>query len=204
MTCKLLIAAAATALASTGALADDYSAKLTGSGTFQYVDPRDAIGVPGGCDPSANPNSSACLFGLVDIQWAGKLQVATDGGDGVYTVDTGLTDIVFTSNWGDFNYTGGAQAEYLSPLGAFPVGLAPGATVTISGGRLASINLSFRDATETFEMAGLSARAYTSDGGENSNNFQVFGALDPVPEPRDALLLAAGLAVLVTARRFNT
>lgn len=201
-----LLAAAALALVGS-AQAADFVGTVTGSGLYQYVDPADSIGVPGGCNPVVNPNSTACQFGFVDITWSGRLDVVTDGTNGTFTDSSGgIESITFSSDWGSFSWNAGDTPRHVlpgEPGGDFwLVGLVSSAQVTIANSRITSFSALYHLADETFTFSGLTAKAQSANGGENSNGFRVAAPLFPVPEPTVPVMLGAGVAFLILRQKW--
>lgn len=157
--------------------AETFVAVLSGSGFHQ----------------SATPDES--------VTWTGQVTVVTDGvADGTYSGDT-LESITVDTNVFDWSFTKGQTQIIWEPLsGLFlPVGPEPGASVTLADGRLASVNLVYDDYNNIDWMSGLQVQAQTVcrivDCHGTPNNYVVSGALTPVPEAPNALLLLAGLGL---------
>lgn len=204
---NILVAAAAALLVGI-AHASDFAAEVTGSGEYQFVDPMASIGTPGGCNPSVDPMSTACQFGIVDITWTGRLDVVTAGDSGTFTDASGIEGITFTSNLGSFSWAPGDVPQPTLPgqpgSDLWMVGLASAAEVTIVNDRISSFSAIYNTSNATFSFSELSARGTSANGSENSDSFQVInGALDPIPEPPAPAFLLAGIALLA-ARRLST
>ena len=201
-----LLAAGAAALAlASGVQAAEFSARLSGSGQEFFPDPADSIGMPGGCNPSVDPNSTACVYGWVDVtSWAGEVVVSTASSvDGTYSYGAGLEAIRFESDYGDFTYSAGdPYVQEFNGLQYYWDGLAPGALVTISGGRIVGLSAEYDTDPENYTFGGLgvSVRGGMNDGGHGVGMW-LSGVLTAVPEAPTSALLALGLGALALSRR---
>ena len=145
------------------------------------------------------------------ITWSGQVTVVTDGAqDGTYTGDT-LESITVDTDVFDWSYTKGqVQTAWEFLPGQFLlVGPEAGASVDITGGRLAGLSLVYDDQFNVDTMSGLAVSAQSEcrilicHG--SPDNYVVSGTLTPlaapVPEPATPMLLVAGLGLLGGALR---
>ena len=184
-----------TALASLGAHGASYFADIGGDGIHQTE------------------------FDNIPFTWSGTVSVVTDGTqDGIYAGDTlesitVVTDIDQTVF--DWSYTKGQTQvawEYV-PWQFILVGPEPGASVIVSHGHLAGVNLVYDDYWSIDRLSGTTVTADTTCRIDGTlchgapDNYDAVGtlAVSGVPEPTGAALLLAGLgfAGLVARKRKN-
>lgn len=198
----LLAAAAALLLTGPAARAETFDLSVIGSGTHWYVH-----GVPG-CD-FANP-VDGCNFGFATETWLGDLVIRTASAqDGAYTFGAGLLSVTYSSNFDGFSDD---QQHLVYPQfnGGDPylAGLAPGASVTVAGGRVTDVTGSFAwDGSGSLDFIGMTVADI--DGGQpgqpNADWWELTGMLadgsspasSTAPEPATWLLFVVGTGALM-------
>jgi len=189
----LAATAAALAMISAGAQASStFNLEIRGAGEYGEY----------GMTPQPNGDP------LWPVYWYGSLTVETSSrADGVYT-GTDLLSIDYQSNYGStFSYLAG-DGETTDPDTGLTQGMAPGASVTISGGRITSVDFHYlAEWPGTGLFDGLQASGSSiSMGGEFTYNShytdaELSGTVTDVPEPASAALLLAGLLITGTRLR---
>lgn len=195
MKCNLLTAmAAALAMISAGAQASSsFTLEIRGGGEYgdYYTLPQ----------PNGDP--------LWPVYWMGSLTVETaSGGDGFYT-GADLQSITFVTDHGDgFTFhAGDGVVTDVNDYGTFTYGMEPGASVTISGGLVTSVDFHY-----LWEFPGGTADGVLAEGlsiktagmmlySPHGYDAELNGILTQVPEPANAALLLAGLLVTCTRIR---
>jgi hypothetical protein len=183
METRMLFCAASLALLASGAHASSHSweFRLDGSGLY-------AGGGTEGCSPD---HPEQCLQ---NVTWTGTFMVETAAGaDGVY-VGSDILEIRMMSNFASVDFT---SFPYSAEWQVAP-------SVTVSGGRVTSIEVQWVEEPEIFSPAsdfivqGLQARYDFS--GYHAPFAQLAGTLTSVPEPAPVLTALAGLACVLLRR----
>ena len=169
------IAAIALLILATSAQAKHFEYTLNLTGSY-------SIGGTEGCtqaDPSGCPHDGT-LTGLLSFD------TPTDG-DGAWDV---------TSNFGDIT-------NFYVSLGAMPTDFLLGSVNVNQGAPNGSVQAADQTESFTFDWASRVAE-YSYDYGYHAPNGAFTGTLAAIPEPGIALMLVAGLAAIVGARRRRT
>jgi hypothetical protein len=147
---------------------------------------------------------------LWPVGWFGSLIVETSSrADGVYT-GADLMSIDYRSNYGDtfIFHAGDGETTEDTMMGTLTYGMEPGASVTISGGRIASVDFHYLAEWPGTSFPGglLASGSDISMGGQfqwnpHYTDAELMGTVTDVPEPASAALLLA--ALLVTLPRIR-
>lgn len=150
---------------------------------------------------------------LWPVGWFGSLIVATPSrADGVYT-GADLLSIDYRSNYGDtfIFHAGDGETTEDTMMGTLTYGMEPGASVTISGGRITSVDFHYLAEWPGTSFPGglLASGSDISMGGQfqwnpHYTDAELIGTVTDVPEPTDAALLLVGLAIIGARRRAET
>lgn len=147
---------------------------------------------------------------LQPVGWFGSLIVETSSrADGIYT-DADLLSIDYRSNYGDtfLFHAGDGEVTEDTEMGTLTYGMEPGASVTISGGRITSVDFHYQaewPGMGSFDGLQAAGSVITMGGQFQWNphftDAELSGTVTDVPEPANAALLLAGLLVTCTKIR---
>lgn len=191
----LAATAAALAMISAGAQASStFNLEIRGAGEYGEY----------GMTPQPNGDP------LWPVYWYGSLTVETSSrADGVYT-GADLLSIDYSSNYGNtflFHAGDGLTTED-TDMGQQTYGMEPGASVTIAGGRIVSVDFHYQaewPGMGSFDGLQSTGSAITMGGQFQWNphytDAELSGTVTNVPEPAGAVLLLAGLLVTGTKLR---
>lgn len=147
---------------------------------------------------------------LWPVGWFGSLTVETSSrADGVYT-GANLLSIDYRSNYGDtfIFHAGDGETTEDTMMGTLTYGMEPGASVTISGGRITSVDFHYLAEWPGTSFPGglLASGSDISMGGQFQWNphyidAELVGTVTDVPEPANAALLLAALLLTLPRTR---
>lgn len=195
----LAVHAAALTLVSVGVqAADTFGLTAHLDGFYQYF--GGAAAVPGGCNQySGTPDYQPCVdAGITPISWVARLSVTTaSNSNGTYSGDT-LDQVAYTGPYDAYVFNKG-DVPIPNELGfGYPfLGAEPGASVTISDGKVSAIDITYDFVFSQVRVDGLSILDHGATSAHDASYWFMAGDVVPdAPEPTQSVMLLAGLCTL--------